>query len=126
MATMTIRYSGDSKIALTFVKVTSDGRSEYRGYIKVGEHTWRFENLATGVGGYSGDEVSKVAQDALSFGSNYTSDNRYYDEGVEAPEWAPSAKVADAISAGLETGEQDNIVTRKPRSWSVWAVKKAA
>jgi len=70
----------------------------YRGNIHIpGVGNWRFADLRPPYRDdpTSSDAYDRAAEDAVSFGSYYTSDNRPVDE---LPEWAPPPHIADAIS----------------------------
>jgi hypothetical protein len=123
--TMAKRYIGDAVITITYVGETPDGRSNYKGTVSVGKHTWKFDELHSGVGGVSSGRGYAYASDspeayddmaggAVSFASYYTTHNR----GDDTPEWAPSPEVADAIDEAVGWAQRDNgtYETRRRRS----------
>ena len=48
---MAKRYIGDAVITIEYVGETPDGRGNYKGTVRAGKHTWRFDELHSGVGG---------------------------------------------------------------------------
>ena len=50
---MAKRYIGDAVITIEYVGETPDGRGNYKGTVRAGKHTWRFDELHSGVGGVS-------------------------------------------------------------------------
>jgi hypothetical protein len=102
---MAKRYIGDAVITIEYVGETPDGRGNYKGTVRVGKHTWRFDELHSGVGGGgdSPETYDDMAESAVSFASYYTTDNRY-----EAPEWVPPPEVADAINEAVGYAQRDN------------------
>ena len=109
---MAIRYCGDLKIDLQFVRFTHDGRAQFRGTVRTTNSklvgVWPFENLCSGVGGGE-QEFDKIASDAVGFATYYTSQNR----GDDAPDWAPSPALADEFARLAELGERGNLIRRK-------------
>jgi|SRR5580692_7469902 hypothetical protein len=125
---MAKRYIGDAVITIENTGRTSDNRANYKGTIRVGKYTWRFDNLASGVGGVSSgrgygypddspEAYDEMAQNAVSFASYYTTHNR---DPEDTPEWAPPPEVADAIEeaiswASSESGDGTYEVRRSPK-----------
>ena len=103
---MAKRYIGDAVITIEYVGETPDGRGNYKGTVRAGKHTWRFDELHSGVGGGgdSPEAYDEMAQSAVSFASYYTTHNR----GDDAPEWAPPPEVADAIDVAVGYAQRDN------------------
>ena len=103
---MAKRYIGDAVITIEYVGETPDGRGNYKGTVRAGKHTWRFDELHSGVGGGgdSPEAYDEMAQSAVSFASYYTTHNR----GDDAPEWAPPPEVADAINEAVGYVQRDN------------------
>ena len=103
---MAKRYIGDAVITIEYVGETPDGRGNYKGTVRAGKHTWRFDELHSGVGGGgdSPEAYDEMAQSAVSFASYYTTHNR----GDDTPEWAPSPEVADAIDEAVGYAQRDN------------------
>lgn len=75
---------------------------DYAGTVSApGRRVWRFSDLHAPKIGFgrsiaydSPEAYDKMAQEAVGFGSYYTTSNR----GEDTPDWAPSAAVADAIA----------------------------
>jgi hypothetical protein len=112
---MAKRYIGDAVITIEYVGETPDGRGNYKGTVRVGKHTWRFDELHSGVGGVSSgrgygypadspEAYDEMAQSAVSFASYYTTHNR----GDDVPEWAPPPEVADAIDEAVSIVLRDD------------------
>jgi hypothetical protein len=126
---MAKRYIGNAVITIEYVGETPDGRGNYAGTVRVGKHTWRFDELHSGVGGVSSgrgygypadspEAYDEMAQSAVSFASYYTTHNR----GDDAPEWAPPPEVADAIDEAVSIvlrGDGTYEVRRSPEG-KVW------
>jgi hypothetical protein len=111
---MAKRYIGDAVITIEYVGETQDGRGNYKGTVRVGKHTWRFDELHSGVGGVSSgkgygypadspEAYDKMAGSAVGFASYYTTFNR----GDDAPDWAPPPEVADAIEEAVGWAQDD-------------------
>jgi hypothetical protein len=109
------RYIGDAVITIENVGRTDDNRAKYEGTVRVGKYTWKFDDLASGVGGVSSgrgygypddspEAYDAMAGSAVSFASYYTTHNR----GDDAPEWAPPPEVADAIDEAVGWAQRDN------------------
>jgi hypothetical protein len=112
---MAKRYIGDAVITIENVGRTDDNRAKYEGTVRVGKYTWKFDDLASGVGGVSSgrgygypddspEAYDAMAGSAVSFASYYTTHNR----GDDAPEWAPPPEVADAIDEAVGWAQRDN------------------
>jgi hypothetical protein len=91
---MATRYIGDARVVLRY----DDRTAAYVGAVYAGRYAWRFDELRNPPA-YRGavdsaEAYDKAAASAVSFGANYTTGNR-----GDAPDWAPSAAVADAIDA---------------------------
>jgi hypothetical protein len=101
---MAKRYIGDAVITIEYIDETPDGRGNYKGTVRVGKHTWRFDELHSGVGGGgdSPEAYDAMAEGAVGFASYYSTGNR-----GEAPEWAPPPEVADAIEEAVSWAQDD-------------------
>jgi hypothetical protein len=100
---MAKRYIGDAVITINY----DDRHQDYRGSISAGGKTWRFTDLHEPRAGFGHSVDSPIAYDkmaasAVGFGSYYTTHNR-----GDAPDWAPSASVADAIEAATAYEQND-------------------
>lgn len=105
---MARRYIGDAVITIEY-DGEQDGRSQYKGTVRAGKHTWKFDNLGSPMGGFrtgsdSAQAYDEMAQSAVSFGSYYSSGNR----GDDTPEWAPSEEIADAINDAVGFAQRDD------------------
>jgi hypothetical protein len=112
---MAKRYIGDAVITIENVGRTDDNRANYAGTVRVGKYTWKFDDLASGVGGVSSgrgygypddspEAYDKMAGSAVSFASYYSGINR----GDDVPEWAPPPEVADAIEEAVSYAQRDD------------------
>jgi len=100
---MARRYIGDATVELFY-----RDRGDYAGRITVRDSnnkrlTWHFEDLrapavghGAGIAYDSPEAYDRMAESAVSFGSNYTTDNRP-DDDPAALEGYPDAETADAI-----------------------------
>ena len=61
---MAKRYIGDAVITIEYVGETPDGRGNYKGTVRAGKHTWRFDELHSGVGGVSSGKGYGYAADS--------------------------------------------------------------
>ena len=111
---MARRYIGDAVIEIKY-RDTGD----YAGTVSAGGHTWRFADLnapkaglGAGVAYDSPEAYDVMAASAVSFGSYYTTHNR-----GDAPEWAPSAEVADAIDEAVSGVMDDKGRYEVQRTW---------
>jgi hypothetical protein len=88
---MAIRYIGDLKIEIKY-----HDAGYYFGKIHtISGYVWKFSNLKAKLP-YAYDSpqaYDRMAKEAVGFASYYTSLNR-----EDAPAWAPSPEVADAIN----------------------------
>jgi len=48
---MAKRWIGDAVVTIEYAG-EKDGRSQYKGTIKAGDHTWRFADLGSPMGGF--------------------------------------------------------------------------
>ncbi len=123
------RWSGEVTIILCYVGRSHDNRARYSGaaWLDVDGRRERveFKDLQSGVGGVSSglgfgyeDEEEQafdaMAENALSFLSYYTSDNRP-DDPREVPSWAPEPEVCDAFGWEAEHSENDGFAIRRER-----------
>ena len=114
-----VRYCGD-------VKVKFPGLALDRGVVIVPATTkwkvrrWRFKELHTPTGRVvTVSDVTRAAEAAVDFGSNYGVGNR----GDDLPKWAPSARLADDIlGAAWDRKEPSGEVKCrvKPMKGSYW------
>jgi hypothetical protein len=129
---MAKRYIGDAIVTVEYAGESPDGRSQYRGTIRAGGHTWPFSDLGSPVGGFptggtSPEAYDKMAASAVSFASYYTTDNR----GDDVPAWAPPPEVADAIAKATEwatdeEGRGQYQVRRSPKGKPTLAERQVA
>jgi len=103
---MARRYIGDAIVTIAY---HDDG--DYRGTIKAGKHTWKFDGLhapraglGPGVAYDSPEAYDEMAASAVSFGSYYSTGNR----GDDTPDWAPPPEVADAIEQAVSWAQRDD------------------
>jgi hypothetical protein len=104
---MAKRWIGDAVVTIEYAG-EKDGRSQYKGTIKAGDHTWRFADLGSPMGGFrtgsdSPEAYDEMAGAAASFASYYTTHNR----GDDVPDWAPSPEIADAIDEAVSWVQDD-------------------
>jgi|HubBroStandDraft_4_1064222.scaffolds.fasta_scaffold45355_2 hypothetical protein len=104
---MAKRWIGDAVVTIEYAG-EKDGRSQYKGTIKAGDHTWRFADLGSPMGGFrtgsdSPEAYDEMAGAAASFASYYTTHNR----GDDVPDWAPSPEIADAIDEAVSWAQDD-------------------
>lgn len=103
---MAKRYIGGAVVDILY-----RDRGDYAGTVSVGrKYTWRFSDLhappaglGSGVAYDSAVAYDKMASSAAGFGSYYSSHNR----GDDTPDWAPSARVADAIEEAVSWAQDD-------------------
>lgn len=103
---MAKRYIGDAVIHITY-----NDAGDYRGKVRVGEHTWDFKDLHAPICGFgagvaydSREAYDAMAASAVSFGGYYATYNR----GEDTPDWAPPADVADAINDATMCATDDS------------------
>lgn len=113
---MARRYIGLARVYITY---HDDGT--YRGTITVRRHRWAFRDLKAPPLGFlppvaydSSAAYDRMAGDAVAFGAYYTAHNRGV--GVDVPDWAPSAEVADAIDEATAWTQDDRGVYAVARS----------
>jgi len=112
------RYIGDLEIRLRYCGRSPDNRAKYIGYIILPDRQrYNFNDLCSGVGspGTRAKDYDEMAKSAVSFASYYTTHNR----GDDLPDWAPTAKMADAIDNAAIDGMKEEggyEIRRKQRS----------
>ena len=116
---MARRYIGDAVVTITY-----HDAGDYRGTVRAGGYSWKFDELNAPAAGFSfasdsPEAYDKMAASAVSFGSYYTTHNR----GDDVPDWAPSAKVADAIDDATSWAQTDSgrYQVRRSRNGDVYA-----
>jgi hypothetical protein len=123
---MARRYIGDAVITIMYHDAGSKSgrREDYRGSVRAGGYTWKFDELHAPAMGFSfasdsPEAYDKMAASAVSFGSYYTTHNR----GDDVPDWAPPAKVADAIDEATVWAMTDSgrYQVRRSRDGDVYA-----
>ena len=100
------RFIGDLEIRLQYWGRTSDNRAKYLGYILLPDgRRHNFTDLQSGVGmpGTRAEDFDDMAEAAVDFAAYYTTHNR----GDDAPDWAPPAELADAISDAAMCGTKE-------------------
>lgn len=108
------RYIGDAVITLEIEHEGMGPRVEYKGTIRAGGYSWRFDKLSVPIfnkGSDSPEAFDEAAASAAGFGSYYTTYNR----GDDVPDWAPSPEVADAIDEAVSfaTNDQGSYFVRR-------------
>jgi hypothetical protein len=99
---MAKRYIGDAVVTITY-----HDAGDYRGTVRVGNHSWAFDDLHAPAGGIrfaydSPEAYDMMAASAVGFGSYYSTGNR-----DDAPDWAPSEETADAIAEATQWAQND-------------------
>ena len=101
---MAKRYIGDAVVTIEY---GDDGA--YHGNVRFGQYVWKFGDLHAPRMGFrfaydSPEAYDEMAQNAVSFGSYYTTHNR----GDDVPDWAPPPEVADAIEEAVGYAQRDD------------------
>lgn len=117
---MAKRYIGSAVITVTY-----HDQGDYRGTVKAEGKTWSFRDLhaprmghGRGVAYDSAEAYDSMAASAVSFGGYYTRGER-----SDAPDWAPSADVAQAINDATSWARDDrgrHAVSRSPNGVTRW------
>jgi hypothetical protein len=100
---MAKRRIGDAVVRIAY---HNDG--DYRGSVSANGRSWRFRDLHGPAIGFrfpydSPEAYDRMAEEAVSFATYYTTHNR----GDDVPPWAPSAEVADALEEATNFAMND-------------------